>query len=583
MIRYSKFIKYFFFLLPLMGLMSCAEKRQPNVILILTDDQGWGDLSLHGNPSVQTPHMDQLAKEGVRFERFYVNPLCAPTRASILTGKYALRTGVVSVSKSFEVMNEGETTIADIFRDNGYKTGIFGKWHNGEHYPYHPLARGFDEFFGFCAGHWPNYFNTILEHNGKQVKTEGYITDVLTNQALDFIDRNKDKPFFCYIPYNAPHAPHQAPDVNFNHFKEMGLSDELSAIYGMVENADENIGRISAYLKANNLDENTIVIFVTDNGPNGIRYNGNMKGIKGSVNEGGVRVPCFFRWKGKIRPDRTISTLAADIDILPTLIGLCGLQVKSLPDFDGINLSEQILSDRDTAMQRTLFSYVNFMNPEINLFPGAVRTNQYRLIVGKENAELYDMSKDPGQTQDIADAFPSLKDSLMARYKTWFTRATQNISLNRPIPLQAGEIKLPASASQFSGSLKFKEGHGWTHDWIINWTNLSDSIWWDVSSEEEQSFEVSVEYVRADLSEAQIQISTTLSDASGFLKGGTDTVMIVSPDRIPRKEVYERKQWAEGKLGIVSVPKGQSRVVIRALQTGNGTVAELNAAVLRMQ
>ena len=216
-------------LILLVHILSFAQIK-PNVVLILTDDQGWGDLSLHGNTILETPQLDKLAKSGKQLTKFYVSPLCAPSRASILTGRYHLNTGVLSVSKGLEVMDSDETTIAELFKANGYNTGIFGKWHNGQHYPNRPNDQGFDEFLGFCAGHWSNYFDTELDHNGKMEKTKGYITDVLTNAALAFMSDNKDKPFLCYIPYNAPHSPHQVPDKYFNKYKAKGLDNELAGI-----------------------------------------------------------------------------------------------------------------------------------------------------------------------------------------------------------------------------------------------------------------------------------------------------------------------------------------------------------------
>jgi len=188
------------------------KTNRPNVILILTDDQGWGDLNIHGNEKLSTPVIDQMASRGAQFERFYVSPLCAPTRASLLTGRYHLRTGTSWVSKGLENMRSNEVTLAEVFQEQGYKTGCFGKWHNGAHYPQHPNQQGFDEFIGFCAGHWNNYFSTTLEHNGIPYPTDGYISDVLTNEALKFIEKNKENEFFCYVPFNAPHGPFQVPD-----------------------------------------------------------------------------------------------------------------------------------------------------------------------------------------------------------------------------------------------------------------------------------------------------------------------------------------------------------------------------------
>ena len=329
---------------------------KPNVLVILTDDQGYGDLGIHGNVDISTPVLDGLARESVQFERFYVSPLCAPTRASLLTGRYHLRTGTISVSKRMEVMQTSEVTLGEIFKENGYKTGLFGKWHNGQHMPNHPMSQGFDEFFGFCGGHLSNYFDTELEHNGKKVQTNGFITDILTDKAIEFIDSNKEKPFFCFVPYNAPHSPHQVPDFYFDKYKEKGLDDELASIYGMMENIDVNVGRILKKLDDTGLAENTIVIFLSDNGPNGIRFNGEMKGIKGSVDDGGVRVPCFWRWKGTIKPS-IVPVNAAHIDILPTLVELCGFKKPKTKPLDGVSLAKALMNGTQ-LQERELFFHV---------------------------------------------------------------------------------------------------------------------------------------------------------------------------------------------------------------------------------
>jgi arylsulfatase A-like enzyme len=199
-----------------------VAQTKPNIVFILTDDQGWGDLSIHGNTNVRTPNIDKLAREGARFARFYVAPLCAPTRAGLLTGRYHYRGGVYGVSNSKEYLNTDEVTFADLFKKAGYATGCFGKWHNGSQYPYHPNGRGFDEFYGFLSGHYANYFNTMLDHNGEAVRSTGFITDDLTEKAIGFIEKNKEKPFVCYIPYNAPHSPFQVPDEYYDRVKKEG-------------------------------------------------------------------------------------------------------------------------------------------------------------------------------------------------------------------------------------------------------------------------------------------------------------------------------------------------------------------------
>ena len=326
------------------------------MILILSDDQGWGDIHHHGNTILETPTLDRLAAEGAEFENFFVEPLCAPTRAGLLTGKYYLRTGTSWVSRGLENMDPSETTLAELFRQNGYITGCFGKWHNGAHYLQHPNQHGFDEFAGFCAGHWNNYFNTTLEKNGSPVKATGYITDFLTRQAISFIKNSQDKPFFCYIPYNVPHSPFQVPDVYFDLYKSEGLNNKDACVYGMIANMDDNIENLLRALDSLSLVDHTIVIFLSDNGPNGHRYNGKLKGIKGSIDEGGVKVPFFIRWSGKIPAGTRINTMGAYIDVAPTLVKLCNLKVPKGLKFDGIDLSPLLTGVNSPHLPRKIFS-----------------------------------------------------------------------------------------------------------------------------------------------------------------------------------------------------------------------------------
>lgn len=563
-------------------LMSSTKKeaKLPNVLLILTDDQGYGDLKIHRNQLIETPNMDNLAKESAQFERFYVSPLCAPTRASLLTGRYHLRTGTVSVSKGLEIMRENETTLAEIFKENGYKTGVFGKWHNGKHYPNHPNGQGFNEFFGFCGGHWTNYFDTMLEHNGKEVSTKGYITDILTGKALDFIENNKKQPFFCYVPYNAPHSPHQVPDKYFDKYKAKGLDDELASIYGMCDNMDENIGKLLKKLDDSGLSENTIVIFMTDNGPNGVRYNANMKGIKGSVDEGGVRVPCFVRWKGKIIP-HTIKTLGSHIDILPTLQEICGLKPIKTKPLDGISLAKSLF-EKDQKIERAIYSHVAQPEKNIKAFPGAVRTNQYRLILKENTTELYDMLKDPEQKNNIASKETVTLEKLKSDYKSWFVDVSKEIKpeLSIPISSKLNYIELPTYEAHFSGNITYKEGHGWVHDWLVNWTSVKDTISWDVQSLESQEFTLEINYTCPENQVgSELQVSIGKQIIRGLIKDAFDPKMIPSPDRVKRKEVYE-KEWKTLVLGKIRLPKGKSRIVLTAPKIAQNEVAEIKSIVL---
>ena len=552
-------------------------ESHPNVVLILSDDQGWGDLSLHGNPWIETPNLDGLAKRGVRLTNFYVSPLCAPTRASILTGRYSLRTGVVSVSKGMENMNTEENTLAELFKANGYQTGIFGKWHNGQHYPNRPNDQGFDEFLGFCAGHWSNYFDTELDHNGKAIKTKGYITDVLTDAALKFIETNKEKPFFCYIPYNAPHSPHQVPDRYFDKYKAKGLSDEVASIYGMVDNMDENIGRILDNLKKSNLDKNTIVIFLSDNGPNGTRYNGHLKGVKGSVHEGGVKVPFFIEWKDIVPSGKVVRTPAAHIDIYPTLVDLCNLKPISGKPIDGISLASLILQNEEQKKsERNLFAHVNFMTLPVTLNAGGFRNDQYRFVFEKDRPQLYDLKKDSSELQDLSLQMPEKTKQYLSLYKQWFATVTSGLMLDRPTILSAAGAELPVSEAILTAGIKFKEGHAWAHDWVENWNTTQDSLYWEIECIKSGKYRIELDYLCKPGDEgSRFECSVGGFKKEVVVQPAFYSTQIPSPDRVPRKEAYEMSEWKKLPIGTFTIQEGKHIIKIKALRVAKTNIAEV--------
>ncbi|MCF7849262.1 MAG: arylsulfatase, partial [Kiritimatiellales bacterium] len=356
------------------------KPAQPNVVVILTDDQGWGDLSIHGNTQMSTPNIDKMARAGAQFDRFYVCPVCSPTRAEFLTGRSHVRCGVYSTSAGGERVNRDETMIGEIFKRAGYKTAAFGKWHSGMQYPYHPNARGFDEFYGFCSGHRGNYFDPMLDHNGQMVTGKGFIIDDLTDHAMDYIEANRKSPFLVYLPYNTPHSPMQVPDKYWDKFKNKELTldhrdkkkekiDHTRAALAMCENIDWNVGRLLAKLDELELAENTIVVYFCDNGPNGARWNGGMRGKKGSTDEGGVRSPLFMRWPGKIAEGTMIPQICSAQDLMPTLADMAGVEVTGTKPLDGVSLKP--LLSGNTLPERTI----------VNCWKGkvSVRTQQYRL------------------------------------------------------------------------------------------------------------------------------------------------------------------------------------------------------------
>ena len=342
----------------------------PNVVIFLSDDQGWGDFSISGNTNIATPNIDKLAGKGAFFNNFYVEAVCSPTRAELLTGRYHTRGGVYSTSAGGERLDLDETTIAEVFKQAGYATAAYGKWHNGMQPPYHPNSRGFDDYYGFCSGHWGNYFSPMLEHNGALVQGEDFLVDDLTNHGIEFIETNKDRPFLLYLPYNTPHSPMQVPDKWYTKFENMDLEmrandpDKENIIFtkaalAMCENIDWNVGRVVNKLEELGIDDNTIVVYFNDNGPNSWRWNGGMKGRKGSTDEGGVRTPLFVKWPAQIEKGLIIDEIVSVIDLLPTLTELAGISHNNKKPLDGISLKPLLLEEDPDWSNRYIFNQWN--------------------------------------------------------------------------------------------------------------------------------------------------------------------------------------------------------------------------------
>lgn len=401
-----------------------TTQRQPNVILIITDDQGYGDLGLHGNDKIKTPSLDRLGRESVQLTQFYVMPVCSPTRACLLTGRYNYRTGVVDTYLGRSMMHPDEVTIAEHLRDAGYRTGIFGKWHLGDNYPLRAIDQGFQEAL-VCTGggltqpsdpEGNHYFDPVLFRNGKAEKTKGYCTDIFTDTALQFIEQNKDRPFFCYVAYNAPHTPLEVDEAHVAPYRAMGLDDVTAKVYGMVTNIDDNVGRLMGKLRELKLDENTIVIFLTDNGPQQKRYNAGMRGLKGSVYDGGIRVPCFVRWAGTLNPNK-VDRIAAHVDVTPTLLEICGARNPAGVKLDGRSLLPLLRGDKVEWADRTLYFQWHRGDEPEPFRACAARSQRWKLVDGKE---LYDILADPAETKNVADEHPDVVAQMRKGYEAWF-------------------------------------------------------------------------------------------------------------------------------------------------------------------
>ncbi|MDE0736251.1 MAG: arylsulfatase [Pirellulaceae bacterium] len=566
-----------------------AYSNPPNVVVFLADDQGWGDLSVSGNTNLATPHIDSLARDGASLTNFYVCQVCAPTRAELLTGRYYPRTGVSGVSRGEGRLNYDETTIADLMKRGGYATGCFGKWHNGTQPPYHPNNRGFDEFYGFTSGHWGHYFSPPLDHNGKHVRGKGFVVNDFTDHALAFIEANKQRPFFCYLPYNTPHSPMMVPDRFYAKFngkdpvmrhRDVSREDVMMtrAALAMCENIDWNVGRILKKLDDLELRENTIVIYFSDNGPNSYRWNGGMKGRKGAIDEGGLRSPFFIRWPQKIRPEKTIPEIAGAIDLLPTLLDLANVpsQLNKRKPLDGRSLAPLLLTDVAKWTPRSLFSIKN------NLV--SVRTQQYRLDAA---GKLYDIESDPGQRIDVSARHATLASELgklaeqhNAEMQTYF-----KANANRPFTVGYGpSTTLTARDGIGHGNIR-RSVKSPNNSFFTNWTAVDDFITWDVDVGKSGKYEVIVFYTCARGSEgATLQLSIT---------NGASTKAIVnevfdpplydkSKERVAKSH-YFVKDFKPLSLGTLHLDKGKGTLRLKASDMKGQQVIDVHSLDLLLR
>ena len=559
-------------------------RKKPNIILIMADDQGWGDFELNGNNIIETPTLNKIASEGVQFERFYVCPMCAPTRASLLTGRYNLRCGTSWVGRRTEMLGLDEVTSADIFRSAGYATGCFGKWHLGLYRPYHPNERGFDEFTGFLHGALNNYFHSQLYHNDKRFISDEYITNLLTDRALEFIENNKEGPFFCYIPYNVPHHPFQVPESYYKKYIQRGVSDErTAAVYAMVEEMDMNIGRIMAKLEELKIDENTIVIFLSDNGPQFHRFNDGLAGIKAQVSEGSVRVPLYLRWKGHFPENKLIYGITGVVDILPTLLDLAEVEPPTNVKMDGMSLVSLIYGEhgqQNNKNNRVIFTHQTIFGKNF-ITPGGVRTQQYRLVNNGNKYELYDMYIDPSQRRDISIEEPEILEELIKTYESWYKDVTNQGKISPPVPIGfPGEDTVTAVAPDavLKGGVKYNDRYGWDYNWIINWKEKNDSVIWPIQVYHSGMYDFNLLYTcdesnvgsEMQLSIGNKQIKNTISIAHSPKE-------MVLPNVVSKLSPKLKESWAKLFLGTMELDTGKYNVVLQALKIPGNMAGEFEA------
>lgn len=539
----------------LLGGLACSPLlAQPavrtNVVLILSDDQGYGDFDFHGNTAIRTPNLRRLAAEGTEFTRFSVSPVCAPTRAALMTGRYPMRTGVHGVTGGRETMRESEFTLGEAFLGAGYRTALFGKWHLGEQWPHTPKAQGFETFKGFLTGHWNRYFNTpVITDNGDS-RLNGFITDALTNEAISFIESSRRDPFFLYLAYNVPHSPFQVPEEDFQRHVQRGLPPDLAAVYGMVENLDRNVGRLLDRLDQLQLSGNTVVAFLCDNGPNTNRYNAGLRARKGQIYEGGIRSPLLLRQPGRIKTAQKDDRIAAHIDVYPTLLSLAGVKTLNPLPLDGVDLT-------GPRRERTLCVHADHRPDPLNPTPGAIWNQRYKLV---NRAELYDLENDPGETKDLAAGHPKIVEELKGEYDRWFAGVSQGfVASAPPIPVGYAEenpVHLPATRATLQGDVRFHGKFGYANDFLV--ANQGTAIW-NLSVLSPGTYHVTIEY----LSEKGGSISGIEEKMPLPASGPARLKPLPLPNRVELPYESPEMDWILKRTGEVKLESGSQQFALK--------------------
>lgn len=566
--------------------------ERPNVLLVMTDDQGFGDIASHGNPYVRTPVQDALADAGARFDRFFVSPVCAPTRASLLTGRYHLRTGVSGVTRGYEDLHAEEVTLAEVLQQAGYATACFGKWHNGRHMPRHPNGQGFAEFVGFCGGHWNSYFNPPLEQNGILIQRTGYIIDIITDEAISFIASHDDQPWFCYVAYNTPHSPWRVPDKYWNRYNNLGLDTKAQCAYAMVENIDDNLGRLLKTIDDRGQKQETIVIFLSDNGANSPRFNSGMKGRKGSVDEGGTRVPFFIRYPGVIAPGTTIEPIAFHLDVLPTLADLCDVQlsVQHKNSLDGNSLVPLLTQpDASKSWPRRMLFTENY-RVGVSHLKAAVRTDRWRAVMNRDTWSLFDMLADPSQAQDVSGSHPQVVEELSAAFREWFAEINVESLKERSIPIghpARTTYSLPANEADLHpgyGELIKYTGDtesGYANSWITDWISTEAYPSWPLEVSQAGEYEVQIRYAcrREDVG-CQLAVIAGGNQLIVNVPVAHDSPLMLKPDHLYSDNYQDKESWATLTAGTLTLTPGETELAVKLLEVSGARGIELKEVIL---
>jgi arylsulfatase A-like enzyme len=486
---------------------SLGADSRPNVVLVITDDQGYGDLGAHGNAMIKTPSMDQLYSQSARLTDFHVDPTCSPTRSALMSGRYSTRTGVWHTIMGRSLMSPDEFTIAEVFAAAGYRTGAFGKWHLGDNSPLRAQDQGFEDVFMHGGGgvgqgpdYWGNkYFDDTYFRMGVPEKVEGYCTDVWFSDAMRFIEQNRDAPFFAYISTNAPHGPYLVDKKYSQPYVDQGVPATMSNFYGMITNIDENLGRLREKLKALELERNTILVFMTDNGsaagwraPANAKgswkgFNAGMRGGKGSEYDGGHRVPFFIHWPaGGLSTGADVNQLSAHVDVLPTLVELCRIKDPAAKTRDGTSLVKPLYGNTRVLQDRTLLVHSQRVSNPEKWRKSAVMTNRWRLVNGRE---LYDMQDDPKQQSNVAESHPQVLEKMRGEYDEWWK--SLSVVFDRYVRISLGSKAEPVALLHSHDWHPTAGGNSpWHQNHVRN--GFIGNGYWAVNVEQAGSYEVTL-------------------------------------------------------------------------------------------
>jgi len=573
--------------------LQAAQNPRPNILLIVTDDQGYWDTGVSGNGKIDTPVMDRLAAEGVNFTRFYANMVCAPTRAGLMTGRYYLRTGLYNTRFGGDTMGRNETTLAQLLKQAGYRTAIFGKWHLGMYPGYQPHQRGFDVFLGHYHGHIERYdYPDQLVYNGRPVEARGYITDLLSDAAIDFIGANRDRPFFCYLAYNAPHSPFLAGSAHDSQPRgdkliEKYLGRDLplrdARIYAMVELIDRNLDRLLSTIDESGLREKTIVIFTSDNGGVSRAFKAGLRGGKGSAWEGGVRVPFFARWTGHFPAGAKVDAMATQMDLLPTLCDLLDLPLPKDRKIDGHSILPLLKNGKGNSPHRYVYhTWDRYVPNPHNRW--SISDDRYKLVGHKRGAKpgpseptgaLFDLLNDPGEKRNIAGQHPEIVERLRSEFLRWFDDVTAGQTY-QPVPIPVGAVMPPGKPDQSAVELQASwanldgetirytfRGYDW--DTIDNWSRPGESATWRLDVAGGGRYDVTISY------------GCSYSDAGGRLRISVgDSSLECRPRATVSADVFTRER-----LGTLDLRKGPATLKAEAIAVPGRELMRLNRIWLR--